>query len=58
MHFPSLNDSERPTTACQIYDHPVVEKQKKADVAKHPTVFNHVGLLINGSLGTAELPFI
>jgi len=30
---------------------------KKADVAEHPQVFNHVGLLVNGRLGPAELPF-
>jgi len=34
------------------------ERQKKADVAEHPAVFDHVGLLVNGLLGTAELPFI
>jgi hypothetical protein len=30
---------------------------KKADVAEHPEVFHHVGLLVNEPLGTAELPF-
>jgi hypothetical protein len=33
-------------------------KQKKADVAEHPEVFDHVGLLINEPLGRAELLFI
>jgi hypothetical protein len=33
-------------------------KVKKADVVEHPLVFDHVGLLVNGSPGTAELPFI
>jgi hypothetical protein len=30
---------------------------KKADVAEHPQVFDHVGLLVNGLPGPAELPF-
>jgi hypothetical protein len=34
------------------------QKQKKADVAEHPRVFDHVGLLINERPGTAGLPFI
>jgi len=33
------------------------EKQKKADVAEHPLVLNHVGLLVNGPPGKAGLPF-
>ena len=33
-------------------------KQKKADVAEHPEVFDHVGLLVNGPPGMAGLPFI
>jgi hypothetical protein len=34
--------------------------QKKADVAEHPEVFNHVGLLVNGpsSKNSAGVPFI
>jgi hypothetical protein len=31
--------------------------EKKADVAQHPRVFDHVGLLVIGPPGTAELPF-
>ena len=31
---------------------------KKADVAEHPKVFRHVGLLSNEPPGTAELLFI
>jgi hypothetical protein len=31
--------------------------QKKADVAKHPEVFHHVGLLVNGPPGGTGLPF-
>jgi hypothetical protein len=34
------------------------ENKKKADMAEHPKAFNHVGLLVNGLPGTAELPFI
>ena len=30
---------------------------KKADVAEHPEVFHHVGLLFNEPPGTAGLPF-
>jgi hypothetical protein len=30
-------------------------KTKKADVAEHPEVFDHVGLLANKPLGTAGL---
>jgi hypothetical protein len=30
---------------------------KKADVVEHPEAFNHVGLLVNEPLGTAELLF-
>jgi hypothetical protein len=31
---------------------------KKADVAKHPSVFDHVGLLVNGPPGRARMPLI
>jgi hypothetical protein len=37
---------------------PNQRETKKADVAEHPKVFDHVGLLTNESLGTAELLFI
>jgi hypothetical protein len=33
-------------------------ENKKADVAEHPKVFNHVGLLTNEPPGTAGLLFI
>jgi hypothetical protein len=33
-------------------------KTKKADVAGHPSVQDHVGLLVNRPPGTAGLPFI
>jgi len=32
---------------------PRLQKQQKTDVAEHPQVFDHVGLLINGLPGTA-----
>jgi hypothetical protein len=32
--------------------------KKKADVAEHLGVFDHVGLLVNEPPGTAGLPFI
>jgi hypothetical protein len=34
------------------------QKTKKADVAKHPKAFGHVGLLFNEPLGRPELLFI
>jgi hypothetical protein len=33
-------------------------ENKKADVAEHPEVFDHVGLLFNEPPGKAELLFI
>jgi hypothetical protein len=33
----------------------VLGDQKKADVAEHPEVFDHVGLLVNEPPGTAGL---
>jgi hypothetical protein len=33
-------------------------QKKKTDVAEHPEVFDHVGLLVNEPSGTAELLFI
>jgi hypothetical protein len=35
--------------------HLALSRNKKADVAEHPKVFDHVGLLINEPLGTAGL---
>ena len=32
-----------------------ISRTKKADVAEHPQVFDHVGLLVNEPPGTAEL---
>jgi hypothetical protein len=34
----------------------LLDKAKKADVAEHPGVFDHVGLLVDGPPGTAGLP--
>jgi hypothetical protein len=34
---------------------PATPKTKKADVAEHPQVFDHVGLLANEPIGAAEL---
>jgi len=34
------------------------QNHKKADVAEHPKVFNHIGLLFNEPPGTAGLFFI
>jgi hypothetical protein len=33
------------------------KRNKKADVAEHPEVFDHVGLLVNEPPGQAGLPF-
>jgi hypothetical protein len=33
-------------------------RTKKADVAEHPKIFDHVGLLFNEPPGRAELLFI
>jgi hypothetical protein len=37
---------------------PAPPRTKKADVAEHPEVFDHVGLLINEPPDTAGLLFI
>jgi hypothetical protein len=36
----------------------VAPHKQKTDVAEHPQVFDHVGLLVNGLPGTAGSPFI
>jgi len=36
----------------------ILGAQKKADVAEHPQMFGHVGLLFNGPPDTAGSPFI
>jgi len=36
----------------------LLPRTKKADVAEHPKVFGHVGLLFNKPPGKAELLFI
>ena len=42
-------------TTSKPLDHP--EANKKADVAEHPEVFHHVGLLFNRPPGMAGLHF-
>jgi hypothetical protein len=37
---------------------PALASKKKADVAGHPEVSHHVGLLVDGPPGGAGLPFI
>jgi hypothetical protein len=37
---------------------PAPKQNKKADVAEHPEVFDHVGLLVNEPPGTTGLLFI
>jgi hypothetical protein len=37
---------------------PATPKTKKADMAEHPEVFDHVGLLFNEPPGKPELLFI
>jgi hypothetical protein len=36
----------------------ISKSEKKADVVEHRFVFDHVGILVNGPLGTAGAPFI
>jgi hypothetical protein len=38
--------------------HLAAPRTKKADMAEHPEVFDHVGLLVNEPHGTAALLFI
>jgi len=37
---------------------PLTLRAKKTDVAEHPQVFRHIGLLLNEPPGVARLPFI
>jgi hypothetical protein len=39
------------------YERPLSPRTKKADVAEHPEVFDHVGLLFNEPSGTPGLFF-
>jgi hypothetical protein len=36
----------------------VAESNKKADMVERPQAFDHIGLLVDWSAGTARLPFI
>lgn len=40
-----------------FHGHGQSSKSKTADVAKHPQVFRHVGLLVNRPLGASAVPF-
>jgi hypothetical protein len=40
------------------YRRPLSPRTKNAAVAEHPKMFDHVGLLVNGPPGNAELLFI
>jgi hypothetical protein len=45
-------------SSSELWLHCHVSFSKKTDVAEHPQVFDHVGLLVNGLPGAARLPFI
>jgi hypothetical protein len=44
--------------AVQFHGNRHAAAQKKADVAEHPKVFDHVGLLVNEPSSQAEVLFI
>ena len=48
-------ESNSSVVVAPVEDH---RKTKKADAAEHPMVQNHIGLLVNGPPGMAEMPFI
>jgi hypothetical protein len=53
--------SERPyplQMALTLRSKTIQPRTKKADMAEHPEVLDHVGLLTNEPPGTAGLPFI
>jgi hypothetical protein len=62
----SMANARNPLTAQPITTHQYQSifpslsphAKKKADVVAYPKVRHHVGLLVNGSPGTAELSFI
>jgi hypothetical protein len=51
-----LTGIEFTSLGCLYY--PARQQTKKADVAEHPEVFDHVGLLVNEPSSSAGLPFI
>ena len=55
--FPAANADVVPTmiTILRMYCSLSCSNNEKADVAEHPEVFDHVGLLANEPLSTAEL---
>ena len=54
MYLPFLRPKFPPWSLQQFRD----TKTKKADVLKHPKVFQHVGLLVNQPPGMAGLPLV
>jgi hypothetical protein len=50
LYIPHIQTFRRVRTCCNA-------ENKKADVAEHPEVFDHVGLLFNEPPGRAELLF-
>jgi hypothetical protein len=59
MVFPSLwlNPDQTQTSTYDRGELAPLTVTKKADVAEHPKVFHHVGLLINEPPGGTGLPF-
>jgi hypothetical protein len=56
FHSLAMNRESRDPEAVGVFISS--EGAKKTDVAEHPEVFDHVGLLVNGLPGAAGLPFI
>jgi hypothetical protein len=54
----SLDPSGIECTSSAWWHDQAPTKTKKADVAEHPKVFDHVGLLVNELSSDAGLPFI
>ena len=52
------NPDTSSTAEAECTSYVVRRATKKADVAEHPQVFDHVGLLVNEPPGTAELLFV
>jgi hypothetical protein len=55
---PALTFGHAPARRAYGYERLLSPETKKADVAEHPKVFDHVGLLTNEPPGTTELLFI
>jgi len=54
-HWVQAIDAHGKSFVLMVLTIPNQRETKKADVAEHPKVFDHVGLLINEPLGTAGL---